>query len=439
MNEFNELLEYLKGIPKVTNVFVKHLAPNDNSKNQPYLGGSFDVLSVLPMGELRNERSSVSQKPIYKASLLFSWLNDDGSLSRAPNAQVILYPQYPEVRLSGFLKGCTNAPSALMNERTSNRILLMATTSDNQIIAKTLGDASPKLIEAIPSLFPQLFGALRQAWKASNTQFNTLVELLSKIHDRGWVKSCRLNSQGEMIDYSAMNGGGYTLEALLGITPNGYSQPDLMGWEIKQHDVKDFLNPSHGPITLMTPEPTAGIYHDIGVPAFLKIYGYPDKNGIKNRINFGGIYKTTSPPKNSMLKLSLLGYDQNQQKIIDPDGGIALVDRISEEVAAKWGFHTIIDHWLRKHFQTIFIPSERTIIENHYYYRFGGNVKVGRSAGLTHLLNGIENDLIYLDPAIKMETPDYGNIKIKRRNQFRIQFKNLGCIFDSFNDIPLKQ
>jgi len=27
------------------------------------------------------------------------------------------------------------------------------------------------------------------------------------------------------------NRGGYTLEAELGITPNGYSEPDFMGWE----------------------------------------------------------------------------------------------------------------------------------------------------------------------------------------------------------------
>ncbi len=30
------------------------------------------------------------------------------------------------------------------------------------------------------------------------------------------------------------------LEAELGVTPNGYSEPDFMGWEIKQFGVKKF-------------------------------------------------------------------------------------------------------------------------------------------------------------------------------------------------------
>jgi hypothetical protein len=32
---------------------------------------------------------------------------------------------------------------------------------------------------------------------------------------------------------TSSNCGGYTLEAELGATPNGYSEPDFMGWEIK--------------------------------------------------------------------------------------------------------------------------------------------------------------------------------------------------------------
>jgi hypothetical protein len=38
----------------------------------------------------------------------------------------------------------------------------------------------------------------------------------------------------------APNCGGYTLEAELGITPNGYSEPDFLGWEVKQFGVANF-------------------------------------------------------------------------------------------------------------------------------------------------------------------------------------------------------
>jgi hypothetical protein len=44
--------------------------------------------------------------------------------------------------------------------------------------------------------------------------------------------------------------GGYTLEAELGITPNGYSEPDFMGWEVKQFGVTKFENINSSIITL---------------------------------------------------------------------------------------------------------------------------------------------------------------------------------------------
>ncbi len=40
-----------------------------------------------------------------------------------------------------------------------------------------------------------------------------------------------IKSDGSITPYLARNGGGYTLEAELGILPNSYSEPDLLGWE----------------------------------------------------------------------------------------------------------------------------------------------------------------------------------------------------------------
>ena len=51
-----------------------------------------------------------------KADVRFFWL-DEEVLHPAPNAQLILYPKYPEVRMSGFLMGCSKAPSELMRQR----------------------------------------------------------------------------------------------------------------------------------------------------------------------------------------------------------------------------------------------------------------------------------------------------------------------------------
>ncbi|MDP1539904.1 MAG: hypothetical protein Q8L72_04530 [Moraxellaceae bacterium] len=96
----------------VQQVLCKPLAENDNSKQQIYLGGSFDVLQMLPFEQVKPYNTG--KVPNFKASLHFYWLDGDGKSHLAPHTQLILYPKYPEVRLSGFLRGCTAAPNELM-------------------------------------------------------------------------------------------------------------------------------------------------------------------------------------------------------------------------------------------------------------------------------------------------------------------------------------
>src|SRR5690606_13709912 len=67
-----------------------------------------------------------------------------------------------------------------------------------------------------------------------------LIAELRRIHNLGWIDAKRLNSKREVLPCVHSNCGGYTLEAELGITPNGYSEPDYFGWEVKQFAVKDF-------------------------------------------------------------------------------------------------------------------------------------------------------------------------------------------------------
>lgn len=101
-----------------------------------------------------------------------------------------------------------------------------------------------------------------------------------------------LNPSGlTVLDCDAPNCGGYTLEAELGIMPNGYAEPDFMGWEVKQYGVDSFSRVGSATITLMTPEPTEGLYVSQGVEHFIRTYGYPDQNGRPDRLNFGGVHK----------------------------------------------------------------------------------------------------------------------------------------------------
>ena len=151
---------------------------------------------------------------------------------------------------------------------------------------------------------------------SSRTQ---LLRKLKEIHRKQWIPSQKLGADGEVHSYVARNGGGYTLEAELGIAPNGYAEPDYLGWEIKQFGVRDFSRYlPKGPVTLMTPEPSGGIYKDLGVTEFLRSYGYKDKNGVPDRLNFGGIYSCDKPPhKDTGLRLGLIGYDVATEKITD--------------------------------------------------------------------------------------------------------------------------
>lgn len=102
-------------------------------------------------------------------------------------------------------------------------------------------------------------------------------------------------------------------ESSFGITPNGYADPDYLGWEIKQYAAKDFTSfRATSPVTLMMPEPTGGIYKSEGVIPFLRRFGYPDKKGRPDRINFGGIYTCHRRyHQTTGLRMVLEGFDQS--------------------------------------------------------------------------------------------------------------------------------
>ena len=101
-----------------TKFYAKRLAPNDNSKNQVYLGGGFGALNIIPHGEVESDDSDLAGavRDRAQAKVRFFWLDSEG-LSPAPDAQLILYPKYPEVRMSGFLRGAVRAPGPLMRSR----------------------------------------------------------------------------------------------------------------------------------------------------------------------------------------------------------------------------------------------------------------------------------------------------------------------------------
>lgn len=422
-------------------ILIKDLSPNDNSKNQIYLGSDFSSLNILPHGDITLDQSTKgSIRDRFKASLNFNWVSPNGGLFPAPHAQLILYPKYPEVRLSGFLRESKHHTGQVLTKRDPGRMLVLAITSNNSILSLALSHNSP-LTRAIRSkLDVKTIGVFRRLTPtAQNTDNNKplLLSALREIYEKGWIKSQRMLSNGAMVNCNAPQCVGFTLEARLGVRPNSYSKPDYLGWEIKAHTVRDPLNPnSGGPITLMTPEPDGGFYGKEGVEKFIRKYGYVDKKGRADRLNYGGIHKINQPVTSTSLRLILDGYDARKGRISNVDGGICLVSE-SGEKAAMWSFTTLLEIWTRKHALAAYVCalSKKT---PQLSYKYGPLITLGIGTDFGKFLNGVANGHIYYDPGLKLEQASSDKPKHKARSQFRIHPSRIEALYESSESVDLR-
>lgn len=416
----------------VTQLLVKELAANDNSKNQPYLGGSFDILNILPIGEIREETTAAGRESL-KAPLPFSWLRADGSLTAAPSAQIILYPQYPEIRFSGFLKGTQGGPNELMTARQAGRLLFFGITSDRRIVGWVTAPDSPLANEV------RALGTLKRTGVFQHVPIGTvdtsrdrLLRRLREIHGLGWLPSQRLYAGGVVGPCTGTNCGGYTLESHLDIVPNGRAEPDFEGWEIKAHTVNDFVRYSSGPLTLMTPEPTGGYYRSNGPEAFVRKYGYPDRAGRPDRLNFGGIHRLGETHAVTGLTMQFIGYDPVRNCITDPKGGFTLADAAGNE-AATWHFAGLLAHWNKKHAKAAYVPfTARKDPDQQYSY--GARVRLGEDTDFLRFLQAMSLQRVYYDPGIKVEGASTVRPRVKRRSQFRIRSRDIPTLYASMTE-----
>lgn len=414
----------------------KLLANNDNSKQQIYLGGD-DIVHLLPHGDLIGS-ISLSDGPMYKAAVNLTWISpfEAKEPSPAPGAQLIYYPRYPEVRLSGFLRGSQSAPNQLMRpptkeerayreEHSLNRCLVFGICNDGEILAycsawgdETAIDASLRILNGSASNVASVF------YEIDNKLANGRDLLLTRLHEIyafGPVRSGRLNASGSLVEYQAMNGAGYTLESLFGIKPNGIAEPDYEGWELKVHKA--------GAMTLMTPEPDMGTYRlDLG--EFLKKYGRCGET----RRDFTGRHIVNVLNDRSGLVMTMEGYDRVRCEVSDPKGGLMLRDH-DGVLAAGWSFDKIVTHWSRKHAQTAFVSYEK-IGQADVFYSYGPMVYLCSGPLLKSFLNALYTNVIYHDPGIKMEL-SAGRWRSKKRNQFRTTWKNIHQLYERFESIDL--
>ncbi len=410
-----------------TRLLAKELAPNDNSKNQPYLASDASLagFSIIPA------RDVTAAGRNFRADINLAWLDEDGLVWSAPHAKVIQYRRYPEIRLSGFLLGCKKPPRELMNTRQQGRVLFLGVTGDG-VVAHVVGAGSPLAAEVramIGSGGTTRVSALHELPMALGlTNEQMLLRRLSDIHAQGWIPGKRLRADGQIVPYGARNAGGMTLEAACGIAANSIPLPDYLGWEVKGLGAKDYLKPAPSSvITLITAQPRGGFYAEHGIVEFLTRFGYPDQNGKADRVNFGGRYLVGVPVPLTGARLLVEGYHPDSG--IEAGGRLVLVMRDGTE-GATWPFADLLEHWSQKHARAVFVPYERSGPGLPVEFRFGPEVLLGWDSDLTRFIHQIWVGHANYDPACKLEGVSTGNPKPKHRHQFRTTLSKLDGLYD---------
>jgi hypothetical protein len=170
------------------------------------------------------------------------------------------------------------------------------------------------------------------------------------------------------------------------------------------------------------------------VEAFIRKYGYPDKNDKPDRLNVGGIHRVGTRQPSTSLMMQLVGYDAVKRKVSDANGAVALVDEAGE-VAAAWAFSGLLAHWSRKHTRAVYVPSMRRT-EPTWQYAFGSQVRLAQGTDSLRLLAALASGAVYYDPGIKLEHVST-RPQVKRRSQFRIASKNIAALYETVETVAV--
>lgn len=421
-------------------IYVKKLVRNNNSKQQIYVAqGDTQILNVFPLKEFKSVLNSNAKKETFHAACHFFWLDDEGNKYIAPNAKFILYPKYPEVRFSGFIQGCPKAPSDILNNPTEGRLLFLGISKSDEII----GYASKAENEITNEFFnlrnvPMIGILYSLAIENRKIILDTKPQLLQKlkgIYFKGWIDSKQLKPGFIIAPCNETRCGGLTLEAEIGIIQNGKSEPDYLGWEIKQFGVRKLHLINSSRITLMTPEPDGGLYKEKGGIDFVRNYGYKSKS-ISERMDFTGYHKCGVFQKKSALTLNIEGFDFLTNKIIDANGGIYLFDK-EDNIAASWSFSKMLTHWNKKHAKASYVPSLLNITPNRQY-RYSNNIILGEGTDFSFFITNVASGKIFYDPGIHIDNIS-SKPKLKPRSQFRISSRFITSLYSNIELVDLSK
>ena len=407
----------------VSRVYAKSLAANDNSKQQVYAGPGFEALNIFPNGGIQEAPPvSGSVRPRFYARVDFSWLAPNGEPAAAPEAKLILYPRYPEVRFSGFLARAEGAPSEVMTSREVGRVLLIGVRDSDAALfgyVDTAGSVLRRQVDGLEAV--QQVGVFRMLSIVAAPVVDWRRELLrelGRVATTGWITGRRLNAPGVAVPCNNRNCGGLTLEAELGIVANANAEPDYHGWELKAHSVRNLTTNTGGPITLMTQEPTGGYYATAGFRPFMRKFGYPDRSGIADRINFGGVFRVGQRAALTGLTMTLDGYEPATGKVDLATGQLALMSDAGE-VALAFPVRQLLDHWAKKHALAAYVPYLARG-DTPKEYQYGTQVRLGLGTDGLTFLRALAAGTVYYDPGPKLEAATSTRPIEKRRSQLRV-------------------
>lgn len=433
ISTLSQLLDRLRA-EGVRTAYVKYLAPRqDNEKNQILLAGALSGVTNLFPAQIVARSPSASEKkrksnagqPKLEARINFAWLDENGRRHPAPNTRIIDYFQYPEVRMSGFLKGCSAGPDALRREKMQGygpRILVMGVAHDGVVVGLVLTGRDDPLVTDFPELPRVSAGALLRVLVVDGEVGVEPAELLRRemtaIVRGGWHSS-RINRGGVIHEFRGAQGGGYTLEALLGVAANGDKKPDRHGFEIKSY--------SGSRISLMTPTPDRGFQGTHSFREFMDRYGRAG-DGDPDTRRFVGLYRRGRPNERTGFDLRVAGYDPEADRFGEPEAvAVELFDPDSNEVVAGWSLEKLANCWNAKHANALYIAFEAQDGENGLKrYRYASSWAQGRGTDVFRLLRAINAGTVFYDPADTI----YGDGRPKVRSQWRINSRDLPAAMD---------
>ena len=359
-------------------------------------------------------------KPILEASFRdFRWISDDGREVPAKNTKMIIYPQYPEARLSGFDPVEGHMPPSMSVQFTKAnpdavRFLLLARRGTGDALGMMICQPSDQFVEEVKAL-P---GASKsRVWKQLDLGVDASAELkallsdvASRVHD-----GCRLDREHNILPFNGTQVCGFTLEQALGIVPNSDKNGDFKGIELKTHTQKK--------LTLFTPEPDLGPYRD-DFNNFMRTYGYDDGKG---SFRLTGIHRVGVKCAKSGLTLRIDQYDPTKSLASQTNKEI-VVGLYTDDgtLAAGWSLPRMLNCWGAKHNEVVYIPAAKAAnmdqakVEADFKYTvtFSEQVLWCKRSSADRLLQAIMKGTVFLDPAPKYVPDDPKSTK--RRSQWRI-------------------